>query len=467
MEIIYETLNAEFTPEALAQMREKKVIFESASQHEMKGRYSIVAFDYFGKVTLDSDTLTIEYPDRIFSQNEHPYEELKVLLNKYKADIENPVLSELPFVSGFVGSCSFDLVRHAFEKLQDIELEDTTDDLRFYMVESVYIFDHYKEKIHVITSNLFSGITSSDLEDRLHNMVEEIKSIRLYHPEITYDNTNREIETNISESDFINTVSYFKSLIQKGDMFQAVPSRIYKYKHGFGDNKNPLTFQLYKNLKRQNPSPYMYYLNLDNPIIVGSSPESFVKVQKGKVITNPIAGTIKRGKNAEEDIKNAELLASDEKELSEHRMLVDLGRNDVNRVSEQGSVELNRLMEIERYEHVMHIVSVVTGEVKKDISPIDVVTSLLPTGTVSGAPKLRAIERIYEVRPEKRGIYSGGVGYINCNQELDFALAIRTMLVDDEYVNVEAGCGVVYDSVPEKELEETKLKVKSLLEVHP
>ncbi len=148
-------------------------------------------------------------------------------------------------------------------------------------------------------------------------------------------------------------------------------------------------------------------------------------------------------------------------------MLVDLGRNDVNRVSEQGSVELNRLMEIERYEHVMHIVSVVTGEVKKDISPIDVVISLLPTGTVSGAPKLRAIERIYEVRPEKRGIYSGGVGYINCNQELDFALAIRTMLVDEEYVNVEAGCGVVYDSVPEKELEETKLKVKSLLEVHP
>src|SRR5699024_6344798 len=157
----------------------------------------------------------------------------------------------------------------------------------------------------------------------------------------------------------------------------------------------------------------------------------------------------------------------DEKELSEHRMLVDLGRNDVNRVSEQGSVELNRLMEIERYEHVMHIVSVVTGKVKKDISPIDVVTSLLPTCTVSGAPKLRAIERIYEVRPEKRGIYSGGVGYINCNQELDFALAIRTMLVDDDYVNVEAGCGVVFDSVPEKELEETKLKVKSLLEVHP
>ncbi|MCD2138386.1 anthranilate synthase component I [Salinicoccus halitifaciens] len=467
MEIIYETLNAEVTPEALAQMREKKVIFESASQHEMKGRYSMLAFDHQGKVTLDSHRLTVEYPDTIFSYGTDPYKKLKNLLNEYKAEIDDPVLADLPLVSGFVGSCSFDLVRHAFKKLQEIEIENTTDDLVFYMVESLYVFDHYKEKIHVITSNLFSNAGRKELEARLESMVGELKSVRLYHPVIDYDNKNREIETNITEADFMDTVSYFKSLIQKGDMFQAVPSRIYKYRHAFGHERNVLTFQLYKNLKRQNPSPYMYYLNFDDPIIVGSSPESFVKVEKGKVITNPIAGTIKRGRDAEEDSVNAELLSSDEKELSEHRMLVDLGRNDVNRVSEQGSVRLERLMEIEKYEHVMHIVSVVTGDVKKDISPIDVVTSLLPTGTVSGAPKLRAIERIYEVRPEKRGIYSGGVGYINCNQELDFALAIRTMLVDDEYVNVEAGCGVVYDSVPEKELEETKLKVKSLLEVHP
>lgn len=467
MDIIYETLNAEFTPEALAQMREKKVIFESASQHEMKGRYSMVAFDHHGKVTLDSHTLTVEYPDCLFSYSNEPYEKLKNLLNEYKADVEDPVLAELLFVSGFIGSCSFDLVRHAFRKLQEIEVENKTDDLVFYMVESVYVFDHYREKIHVITSNLFSGISSEELEARLAAMVEEAKSVRLFHPVITYDNSKREIETNISEADFMKTVSYFKELIQKGDMFQAVPSRIYRYRHAFGMERNVLTFQLYKNLKRQNPSPYMYYLNFDDPIIIGSSPESFVKVQGGKVITNPIAGTIRRGKDPEDDLRNAEALAGDEKELSEHRMLVDLGRNDVNRVSEQGSISLDRLMEIEKYEHVMHIVSVVTGDVKKDISPIDVVTSLLPTGTVSGAPKLRAIERIYEVRPEKRGIYSGGVGYINCNQELDFALAIRTMLVDEEYVNVEAGCGVVYDSIPEKELEETKLKVKSLLEVHP
>ena len=194
----------------------------------------------------------------------------------------------------------------------------------------------------------------------------------------------------------------------------------------------------------------MYYINMNTQIIIGSSPESFVAVQDGTVITNPIAGTIKRGKTIKEDKQNAEQLLSDEKELSEHRMLVDLGRNDLHRVSRTGSSKITKLMEIEKYEHVMHIVSEVKGEIKQKLSPMTVIANLLPTGTVSGAPKLRAIRRIYETYPYKRGLYSGGVGYINCNQNLDFALAIRTMLIDDTTVKVEAGCGVVYDSVPEK-----------------
>ncbi|EHM71246.1 chorismate binding enzyme [Staphylococcus epidermidis 14.1.R1.SE] len=250
-------------------------------------------------------------------------------------------------------------------------------------------------------------------------------------------------------------------------MFQVVPSRIYSYKHHFQHNLHQLTFQLYQNLKRQNPSPYMYYINKDMPIVIGSSPESFVKVKNGKVYTNPIAGTIKRGQNKIEDENNEKTLMKDEKELSEHRMLVDLGRNDIHRISKTGTSQITKLMTIERYEHVMHIVSEVTGELKPNLSPMSVIASLLPTGTVSGAPKLRAIQRIYESYPYKRGIYSGGVGYINCNHHLDFALAIRTMIIDEETVSVEAGCGIVYDSIPEKELEETKLKAKSLLEVTP
>ena len=211
----------------------------------------------------------------------------------------------------------------------------------------------------------------------------------------------------------------------------------------------------------------MYYMNMENEILVGSSPESFVAVHNGEVITNPIAGTIRRGTTSEVDERNAHRLITDEKEISEHSMLVDLGRNDIHRVSITGTSEISKLMVIERYEHVMHIVSEVKGKIRKGISPMTTIASLLPTGTVSGAPKLRAIQRIYESYKYKRGVYSGGVGYINCNQNLDFALAIRTMLIDDDTVNVEAGCGVVYDSIPEKELEETRLKAKSLLEVTP
>ncbi|NLK10293.1 MAG: anthranilate synthase component I, partial [Staphylococcus equorum] len=277
----------------------------------------------------------------------------------------------------------------------------------------------------------------------------------------------KEIKSNIAPEQFINTISKMKSLIQQGDMFQVVPSIVYSYEHHFGQQLQAMSYQLYQNLKRQNPSPYMYYLNMDQPIVVGSSPESFVKVKGQTVVTNPIAGTIKRGATEAEDQANEASLKNDEKELSEHSMLVDLGRNDIHRVSETGTSIIGKLMTIERYEHVMHIVSEVTGKLKDNYSPMTVIASLLPTGTVSGAPKLRAIQRIYEVQPQKRGVYSGGIGYINCNHDLDFALAIRTMMIDDTHINVEAGCGVVYDSIPEKELEETKLKAKSLLEVSP
>lgn len=298
-------------------------------------------------------------------------------------------------------------------------------------------------------------------------MVKALQSVPVFKNDVAFQNEDKTITANIDEETFKERVNTFKKLIKAGDMFQVVPSRIYQYKHGFQDQLDSLSYQLYRKLKRRNPSPYLYYINLEDDIIVGSSPESFVKVTNNKVTTNPIAGTISRGRDEHEDCQNAKQLMNDEKELSEHRMLVDLGRNDVHRVSKVGSVSLKKLMDIERFEHVMHIVSEVEGELKDDISPIEVITSLLPTGTVSGAPKLRAIQRIYETHPYKRGVYSGGVGYINCNQNLDLALAIRTMLIDDTFVRVEAGCGVVYDSKVENELNETKLKAKSLLEVTP
>ena len=298
-------------------------------------------------------------------------------------------------------------------------------------------------------------------------MIETLKDISLFQNKI--DHTLRgELETNISEEDFMQEVEYYKSLISKGDMFQVVPSRIYKYKHYFNEqHKDTLKLQIYKNLKRQNPSPYMYYIDDEERTIIGSSPESFIKKQGDIITTNPIAGTNKRGQTEEEDKQNEIALITDEKELAEHRMLVDLGRNDLNMIAQTGSVYMPKLMTVERFEHVMHIVSIVEGKIRPDITPLQMITALLPAGTVSGAPKTRAITRIYESRKRKRGIYAGGVGYINCNHDLDFALTIRTMVVDNEYVNVEAGCGVVYDSNPQKELKETMIKAKSLLEVTP
>lgn len=468
MKIYYEKLNAEVTPEALARLRKQKIVLESSDQSQLKGRYSIVIFDTYGSVTLDNETLEVVTNEQQKIINDNPYQALKVLVNDYKAEIDDSELAALPFISGFVGSCSFDLVRHEFPVLKQIELEDHPQhDAKFHMVEDVYVFDHYKEQLFIIATNLFSNQAESELKQRVQDRIDELKHITIYPEYKAHDLSNKQIEANMTQSEFEETVSAMKSLIQQGDMFQVVPSIIYSYRHQFGNHLQQLSYQLYQNLKRQNPSPYMYYLNMDEPIVVGSSPESFVKVKGDTVVTNPIAGTIKRGKNEAEDIENEKLLKNDEKELSEHSMLVDLGRNDIHRISTTGTSKIEKLMAIERYEHVIHIVSEVTGKLNDDYSPMSVIASLLPTGTVSGAPKLRAIQRIYEAQPHKRGIYSGGIGYINCNHDLDFALAIRTMMIDDTHVNVQAGCGVVYDSIPEKEYEETRLKAKSLLEVSP
>ncbi|MEB7066110.1 anthranilate synthase component I [Mammaliicoccus sciuri] len=467
MIIKFKKLNADITPETLGQINRKKMILESASTDQMKGRFSIVAFDAVGKVNLYDDYLQIFINEDEQLVNERPYESLEDFINDMKVDEVPEALTHLPFVSGMIGYCSFDLIRYQNKLLKQIELQSDIPDASFNLVESVYVFDHFKEELFVIASNLFSQNTEAQVEQELINMIETLKGISLFQNKI--DHTLRgELETNISEEDFMQEVEYYKSLISKGDMFQVVPSRIYKYKHYFNEqHKDTLKLQIYKNLKRQNPSPYMYYIDDEERTIIGSSPESFIKKQGDVITTNPIAGTNKRGQTEEEDKQNEIALITDEKELAEHRMLVDLGRNDLNMIAQTGSVYMPKLMTVERFEHVMHIVSIVEGKIRPDITPLQMITALLPAGTVSGAPKTRAITRIYESRKRKRGIYAGGVGYINCNHDLDFALTIRTMVVDNEYVNVEAGCGVVYDSNPQKELKETMIKAKSLLEVTP
>lgn len=467
MDISYKELNADITPEVLGSISNQKILFESSNGNETKNRYSILAFETYGEIYLDNTSFKIETDNENQVYTEDIYNQFKKFIDRHFAEVNLKKLEHLPFISGFIGSFSFDIVRHAYPKLNKISLDDTTNDALLHMVESVYVFDHFKEKLYLITTNLFSNVTNDVLEKRIKSMEEDLKKVKIFDNYIEFESNDKNISANDTDDEFITRIKYLKELIKKGDMYQVQPSRIYSYKHNFGSLKPLLSYQLYKNLKRQNPSPYMYYINMGYEIIVGSSPESFVKTKGSKVVTNPIAGTIKRGKNNQEDLENEKELLNDEKELSEHRMLVDLGRNDINQISKLGTMKIQKLMKVEKYEHLMHIVSEVDGELKDDLSPVDIIMSLLPTGTVSGAPKIRAIQRIYETSPVKRGIYSGGIGYINCNQDLDFALAIRTMFIDNEYVNVQSACGVVYDSVPEKELEETKLKARSLLLVNP
>ncbi|WP_323702432.1 anthranilate synthase component I [Mammaliicoccus sp. Dog046] len=467
MDIKYKKLNADITPEALGQIKNQKMILESASTDQMKGRFSIVAFDAIGKVQLFDEYFKILLNNEEHIQYEAPYESLEKFINNMKVEEIPESLSHLPFISGMIGYCSFDLIRYQNKILQQIAVKSEIPDASFNLVESAYIFDHFKEELFVIATNLFSDKNENQLNNEVDQMVNALKNVPLFQNKIEHQQRG-ELETNITEDDFMKEVEHYKSLIGKGDMFQVVPSRIYKYKHFFDEeNHENLKLQIYKNLKRQNPSPYMYYVDDEERTIIGSSPESFIKKQGDVITTNPIAGTNKRGQSEEEDKQNEIALLTDEKELAEHRMLVDLGRNDLNMIAQTGTVYMPKLMTIERFEHVMHIVTIVEGKIRPEVTPLQMITALLPAGTVSGAPKTRAISRIYESRKQKRGIYAGGVGYINCNHDLDFALTIRTMVVDKEYVNVEAGCGVVYDSNPEKELKETMIKAKSLLEVSP
>lgn len=468
MKICYKKIKANVTPEVLAQLKTKKIILESTNQQQTKGRYSIVIFDVYGSITLDNAVLNIETQEKNQKITREPYNYLKELINKDYHKILDSELQQLPFISGYVGSCSFDLVRHEFKKLQNINLQDHRQhDVRLYMVEQVYVFDHYKDELYIIATNQFSKDNDYALKQKVDKAIEQLKEIKPFQDLPKLDHYEKDVTTNVPDQQFINIIKYYKEKIAQGDMFQIVPSRIYSYQHYQKEQLDLFSFQLYQKLKRQNPSPYMYYINIDRPYIVGSSPESFVRVENNIVTTNPIAGTIKRGLTPAEDEQNVNRLLNDHKEISEHSMLVDLGRNDIHRVSQTGTSSITKLMTIEKYEHVMHIVSEVKATLQSQISPMTVIANLLPTGTVSGAPKLRAVERIYEQFPYKRGVYSGGVGYINCNHNLDFALAIRTMMIDEQTVNVEAGCGVVFDSIPQKELEETQLKAKSLLEVEP
>jgi anthranilate synthase component 1 len=367
----------------------------------------------------------------------------------------------LPFMGGLVGTIAYDIVRQ-YEKIPNIN-EETINipDVEFMIVTEFIIYDHFHNQIMLVVLEENTENGSEKAESKLEQIEELIKknNYKFSNIDLNIHKCESIAKSNVSKEEFIKMVERAKKYIFEGDIFQVVLSQRWKM-----DIKEE-PFTIYRRLRSLNPSPYLFYLNFGDYQVVGSSPEMLVKMDEGKIYTCPIAGTRKRGRDNKEDEMLAQDLLDDEKEKAEHVMLVDLARNDMGRVSQIGSVNVSEFMKVKNYSHVMHLVSLVEGKAREDKDGFDVLSSFLPAGTLSGAPKIRAMEIIEELEKEKRGIYGGAVGYFSFDGNMDTCIAIRTMVIKDKIAYMQAGAGIVADSIPEKEYEETQNKVRALVKV--
>lgn len=434
----------------LAYMRvqgDHKVILESIPREKENARFSIVAYN---------PVFEVVYQDGILYENgkvleQDPFDYLHQVTVK-------GLTSDLPFAGGAIGFAGYDMIG-VYEEIGRIP-QDTigTPDMHFFIYESYVIFDHKKEKVYVVEDNIYSGRSNDAVRQSLGQVVTELQTQapNEFTPQALQA---LQFSNHIEKEVFMEMVDQAKKLIREGDMFQCVLSQ--RFSADFeGD---PLDY--YRNLRVTNPSNYLYFYDFGDYQIIGASPESLVSVKKGEVTTNPIAGTRPRGATEEEDQALAHELLHDIKETAEHRMLVDLGRNDIGKIAQNGTVEVTKYMEVEYFRYVMHLTSVVKGQLLPNLTALDALKATLPAGTVSGAPKIRAMRRIYELEQEKRGVYAGAIGYLSATGDMDFAIAIRTMILKNQKAYVQAGAGIVYDSVPENEFYETINKAKSMTRI--
>ncbi|WP_163144499.1 anthranilate synthase component I [Bacillus sp. 22-7] len=430
----------------------KKFLLESSLKHEKSGRYSFIGADPVMELKGEGNRTAVTARGKTEVFAEKPLDAVRRLMPEQK---HHP-FEQFPFCGGAVGYAGYDVIRQ-YEDIGTIPFDElNVPDVHLMFFEEVAVFDHLEQKVYLVGMPLLEETDESQLREKIQKRKAEIQKGTAGAE--SEEATLSAFKASISKEDFVEKVNRAKSYIEEGDIFQVVLSQRLKAELT-GD-----PFAFYRKLRVQNPSPYMYYLDFEEYAVAGASPESLIKAAGNKVITNPIAGTRPRGKSEEEDLQLERDLIEDEKELAEHRMLLDLGRNDLGRVCEFGSVTIEKNMVIERYKHVMHLVSEVGGRLKNPHTSIDALIACLPAGTVSGAPKIRAMEVINELETVKRGIYSGAVGYFSGNGNMDFALAIRTMVIKDGYAYIQAGAGIVHDSIPEKEYEETLHKLKAFLE---
>jgi anthranilate synthase component 1 len=426
-------------------------LLESAEGGEKVARYSFIGFNPAAKLTIRDGKVDLQIYDDALKGLEAKGDDPLEILRNLMAGFELVGEDKARFFGGFVGYFSYDLIRY-FVELDESPDEINEPDAEFILAKNNIIFDHKAGKT-LLTQNVFGDCDEGAVKEELRKMSF---SFDIHAFEEGKENLLT-LKSNMSENEFRIAVEKTLEYIRNGDIIQAVLSQ------RFETNFEGDSFRVFMNLKKINPSPYMYHLDFGERKIVGSSPEMLARVEGKKVLTYPIAGTRKRGDTPERDKELEEELLADEKEKAEHLMLVDLGRNDIGRVAKFGSVKVNKFMGIEKYSHVQHIVSEVEGELVDDKDCFDALESIFPAGTVSGAPKVRAMEIINELEPSKRGVYAGSVGYFSFNGNMDTAISIRTVVFEKDKAYIQAGAGIVADSKPELEYKETVNKAKGML----
>ncbi len=435
-------------------------LFESVHGGEQWGRYSIIGLPCQTVVKIHGNQIRVEKNARILEELSH--ENPLVWIEEFKQRYKVPDIADLPrFNGGLVGYFGYETIRYIEPRLRGVEKADPLGcpDILLMVSEEILVFDNLSGKVLLLTH------ANPNEDDAYNRALARVNDLAIKLREVLAKPEKNAQSRKVEEDDFVSgftqqgfedAVLKAKDYITDGDIMQVVLSQRMSIPY----SASPLN--LYRSLRCLNPSPYMFYLNLADFHVVGSSPEILVRLEDDTVTVRPIAGTRRRGTTPELDIALEQELLADPKEIAEHLMLIDLGRNDAGRVSVCGSVQLTDKMIVERYSHVMHIVSNVTGTLQPGKNAFDVLAATFPAGTVSGAPKIRAMEIIDELEPVKRGIYSGAVGYIAWSGNLDTAIAIRTAVIKDNTLHIQAGAGIVYDSVPRNEWDETMNKGRAI-----
>lgn len=427
---------------------EKKFLLESSFQHETKGKYSYIGANPYQEIigyenqTKVIDLITNE--EKLVSQNVIDY--LKENLPKVECELP------LPFTGGAIGYVAYDAIRQFVSVGEELTDELNMPDYHFMMYHTIIIYEHRTEKAHILTINLDDS-TEKELEERLQQISNQLdQQITIPDPEINQVT----FKAQISKEKFIKNVKRAKSFIENKEAEQIVLSQRMIAELD-GD-----AFSFYRQLRTANPSPYMFYIDFTDYLIIGASPESLVQTSGNQVVTNPIAGTRPRGNSTAEDEGLEKELLTDQKEIAEHDMLVELSKTDLSVVCKKESIHVPVYKDVVKYEHVMHIVSEVHGLLKENKTSMDALIACLPAGTVSGSPKERAMQIINEIETERRGFYAGGIGYISFNHDINLAIAIRSIVVKETKAYLQTGAGIVSDSSPLNEYLETLQKAKSL-----